>query len=90
MSASKTKVNSTLGNPSELEATLSFEQAFGELENIVAQMESGQMQLEASLAAYTRGNQLLAFCQQCLADVEQQVKVLNERQQLVPFNDNHD
>lgn len=90
MPASKTKVNSALDDQGKLEQTLSFEQAFCELENIVAQMESGQMQLEASLAAYTRGNQLLAFCQQCLADVEQQVKVLNERQQLVPFNDNND
>jgi exodeoxyribonuclease VII small subunit len=49
-------------------------------------MESGQMSLEDSLTAYKRGNTLLEFCQKSLADVEQQVKILNERQQLAPFN----
>ncbi|MGB2832288.1 MAG: exodeoxyribonuclease VII small subunit [Methylotenera sp.] len=62
-----------------------FEQAFAELENIVAQMESEQMSLEASLAAYQRGNTLLQFCQKSLADVEQQVQILNERNQLTTF-----
>lgn len=90
MSASKTKSNTVASDEGTLESTLSFEQAFSELENIVAQMESGQMPLEASLEAYKRGNSLLTFCQQSLADVEQQVKILNERQQLVTFNENND
>ncbi len=63
----------------------SYEQAFNELENIVSQMEAGQMSLEASLAAYQHGNALLAFCQKSLADVAQQVQLLNERNQLAPF-----
>lgn len=88
MSASKTKSNTIAENKDGFEATLSFEQAFSELESIVAQMESGQMQLETSLEAYKRGNVLLALCQQSLADVEQQVKILNERQQLASFNTN--
>lgn len=88
MPASKTKTNTTASDKGLLEPTLSFEQAFAELESIVAQMESEQMQLDASLEAYKRGNLLLAFCQQSLADVEQQVKVLNEQQQLAPFNTN--
>lgn len=62
-----------------------FEQAFAELETIVTQMESSQMSLEASLAAYQRGNVLLQFCQQSLAEVEQQVQFLNERNQLAPL-----
>lgn len=62
-----------------------FEQAYRELENIVAQMESGQMNLETSLAAYKRGNTLLEYCQKSLADVEQQVQILNERNQLAAF-----
>ncbi|TFW73350.1 exodeoxyribonuclease VII small subunit [Methylotenera oryzisoli] len=88
MPASKAKTSTKTGDKDTLEPTLSFEQAFAELEGIVAQMESGQMPLEASLEAYKRGNLLLGFCQQSLADVEQQVKVLNERQQLAPFNTN--
>jgi len=88
MPASKTKTSTTVSDKDKLEPALSFEQAFAELEGIVAQMESGQMQLETSLDAYKRGNLLLTFCQKSLADVEQQVKVLNERQQLAPFNTN--
>lgn len=88
MPASKTKTNTSSNDNDSLGTALSFEEAFAELETIVAQMESGQMLLEASLDAYKRGNLLLGFCQQSLADVEQQVKILNERQQLSPFNTN--
>ncbi|MEO6118688.1 MAG: exodeoxyribonuclease VII small subunit [Methylotenera sp.] len=76
---SKTTANSTS------ETQQNFEQAFAELESIVAQMESGQMPLEASLAAYKRGNALLQFCQKSLANVEQQVQMLNDKNQLTPF-----
>ncbi|PKO47627.1 MAG: exodeoxyribonuclease VII small subunit [Betaproteobacteria bacterium HGW-Betaproteobacteria-22] len=88
MSASTPTKNSAPPTPSDSMpvADMSFEQAFGELEKIVAQMESSQMPLEASLAAYQRGSTLLAFCQKSLADVEQQVSLLNDRQQLVPYN----
>ena len=86
MSASKTQTTSTADNLAPDQSTLNYEQAFSELEQIVEQMESGQMPLEASLAAYKRGNQLLEFCQKSLADVEQQIKILNEHQQLAPFN----
>lgn len=82
MSASNTKIAS--------ETPKNFEQAFAELESIVAQMESGQMPLEASLAAYQRGNLLLQFCQKSLADVEQQVLILNERNQLAQFKPEND
>jgi exodeoxyribonuclease VII small subunit len=54
----------------------SFEAALAELEGLVAAMEGGQMTLEASLAAYRRGAELLKHCQAFLQDAEQQVKVL--------------
>lgn len=40
-------------------------------------MESGALSLEESLAAYRRGASLVAFCQQQLERVEQQVRVLD-------------
>jgi exodeoxyribonuclease VII small subunit len=86
MPASKTKPSTTSDAINALEPTKSYEQAFKELEQIVAQMESGQMSLEESLAAYKRGNLLLAHCQKSLSEVEQQVKILNEHQQLATFN----
>ncbi|WP_137719869.1 exodeoxyribonuclease VII small subunit [Methylobacillus flagellatus] len=67
-------------------AAPTFESAMAELERLVAQMESGQLPLEQSLTAYKRGAELLGFCQQALAEVEQQVRVLNEANQLSPFN----
>jgi exodeoxyribonuclease VII small subunit len=90
MSASKTKTTVATDPLSGLDSTNSYEQAFKELEQIVAHMESGQMSLEDSLAAYKRGNLLLQHCQKSLAEVEQQVKILNERQQLIPFNTTND
>jgi exodeoxyribonuclease VII small subunit len=56
----------------------SFEAALAELEAIVATMESGQLPLKESLAAYQRGALLLQFCQQTLKDAEQQVQVLEK------------
>lgn len=65
-----------------------YESALAELEAIVADMESGQLPLEASLAAYKRGAELLQYCRQQLADAEQQVKIL-ENGSLKPFNTEH-
>lgn len=61
-----------------------YESALAELEAIVAEMESGQLPLEASLTAYKRGAVLLQYCRQQLADAEQQVKIL-ENGTLIPF-----
>ena len=44
----------------------------------VASMEGGQLPLQASLAAYKRGAELLAYCQTALKDAEQQVLVLEK------------
>lgn len=90
MSATTTKKTSKSTAEVDSQLPQNFEQAYAELESIVAQMESGQMQLEASLTAYTRGNVLLQFCQKSLADVEQQVQILNDKNQLVTFKPEHD
>ncbi len=56
--------------------TQTFESALAELEKIVASMEAGQLPLEQSLTAYKRGAELLKYCQSALAEVQQQVKIL--------------
>lgn len=73
-----------------IELPKNFEQAYAELESIVAQMDASQLPLEASLAAYQRGSFLLEFCQKSLAEVEQQVQILNERNQLTSFKPQND
>lgn len=67
-----------------------FELALSELESIVSQMETGQLPLEQSMAAYKRGAELLQFCQKMLADVEQQVRILNESNALQPYSNADD
>jgi exodeoxyribonuclease VII small subunit len=62
-----------------------FEAALTELESIISRMESGQLPLHQSLSAYKRGTELLAFCQKALTDVEQQIRILNDANQLQPF-----
>ena len=57
---------------------VSYEAALQELEQLVSQLESGQMPLEQLLTGYQRGAQLLAFCRDKLAAVEEQIKVLDE------------
>jgi exodeoxyribonuclease VII small subunit len=63
----------------------SFEQAMAELAQLVTQMESGQLPLEASVAAYARGSELVRYCAAQLEKVESQVKVL-EGEMLKPFS----
>lgn len=55
-----------------------YEAALTELEQIVADMESGKLALEDSLVAYKRGAELLAFCRGRLEDAQQQVRVLED------------
>lgn len=55
-----------------------FETALRELEQLVRDMEQGELTLEQSLAAYKRGMELSAYCQQTLEAAEQQVKVLED------------
>lgn len=64
----------------------SFEEAMAELAALVTQMESGQLPLEASVAAYARGSELVKYCAGQLDKVESQVKIL-EGDMLKPFSD---
>ena len=66
------------------EQPVSFEEAMAELEQLVSQMEDGSLSLEASVAAYKRGSELVKYCTGQLDKVESQVKVL-EGEMLKPF-----
>jgi len=61
-------------------ADLKFETALAELEDIVASMEGGKLELEASIAAYKRGMELMKHCQSQLTDAEAQIRVLENGQ----------
>lgn len=59
-----------------------FEAALADLSEIVRRMEENQLPLEDSLAAYKRGVELLQYCQKSLQDAEQQVRILDEQNNL--------
>ncbi len=60
------------------ELNVSFEQAYKELESIVAQLEQGELPLEQSLALHARGQKLAAVCNKTLEEAELKVKVIGD------------
>lgn len=59
--------------------SLDLEASLSELEAIVAQMETGELTLEQSLAAFEQGIKLTRDCQARLQQAEQQVQMLIEQ-----------
>ncbi|EDM26475.1 hypothetical protein LNTAR_05854 [Lentisphaera araneosa HTCC2155] len=53
-----------------------FEEALGELEKIVQEMEQGELSLEDSFKKFEKGSDLAKVCSAKLAEVEKKVKVL--------------
>ena len=58
-----------------------FEQSMQSLEDLVARMETGEMTLEESLAAYERGVGLYRRCQAALEQAELRVRLLTDPDQ---------
>jgi len=58
------------------ENKLSFEEAYKQLSDLVKKMESGEMQLADSVAAYEQGIKLKAYCEQMLKEAELKIETL--------------
>ena len=56
-----------------------FETALAELEQLVEEMEGGELTLEESLRRFERGIELTRGCQKALRAAEQKVKILLEK-----------
>lgn len=61
--------------PDEI-ASMGYEEAIAELEGLIERIEQGETGLEASIAEYRRGVQLLRRCEAVLAVAEAQVREL--------------
>jgi exodeoxyribonuclease VII small subunit len=57
-------------------AAKSFEEAMKRLEEIVQQMENGELSLEKSLKIFEEGMNLVGFCSKKLDEAEQKVSLL--------------
>jgi exodeoxyribonuclease VII small subunit len=68
---------------------VSFEASLEELEKVVKELESGDLQLDRSLELFSRGMQLSDVCRKQLEDAETRVEMLVRREgsyQPEPFN----
>ncbi|GLX82549.1 exodeoxyribonuclease VII small subunit [Thalassotalea eurytherma] len=67
---------------------LSFEESINELNDIVEQLETGELSLEASMELFERGLKLSKSSQTKLSAAEQKINVLiqEHEQQPVPFD----
>ncbi|GAW85200.1 exodeoxyribonuclease VII small subunit [Bathymodiolus platifrons methanotrophic gill symbiont] len=75
--------------PRKKSATL-FEDSLKGLEEIVEQLEQGDISLEESLKSFEQGVNLTRTCQKALQEAEQKVQILlekNGQQTLESFND---
>ncbi len=57
---------------------LTFEEALEKLESIVEKLESGEITLDDSIAAFEEGQKLVEFCLKQLQTAEQKVKKLSK------------
>ena len=55
---------------------LDLEKAMGELEDVVEQLETGELTLDKSLKQFEKGVRLSRECQTALAEAEQKVQIL--------------
>ena len=53
-----------------------FEEAIADLEQVVEQLESGDLSLEDALAAFEKGVGLVRYCNLKLSEVEKKVELL--------------
>jgi exodeoxyribonuclease VII small subunit len=58
------------------ESNKKFESAMEELESIIEQLESGDLSLDDSLAAFEKGVGLVKYCNQKLSEVESKIELL--------------
>ncbi len=61
----------------------SFEQELTRLHDIVAQLESGELSLEGTIAAFQQGSDLVTRCQRLIADAELRITKLAESPEAV-------
>ena len=65
-------------NDTQHDAEEDFETAVIKLESIISEIEEGKVSLEDSIKKYQDGMKLITQCQKKLAEVEQQIKILDQ------------
>ncbi|MHC4792328.1 MAG: exodeoxyribonuclease VII small subunit [Planctomycetota bacterium] len=60
---------------------LNFEQAIGELTNIVSRIEKGEIALQDSLQQYERGMALIKHCRTILQKAEKRIEKISRKEE---------
>jgi exodeoxyribonuclease VII small subunit len=60
--------------PPSVSLDLSYEEAFRQLEEILARLEGGDLPLEESLTLFEKGSALVTFCSRKLEEAELRVR----------------
>ena len=71
-------LNRLIYMPKKKSTTL-FEDSLAEIEQLVGQLEQGDISLEESLKSFERGVALTRICQKALQEAEQKVHILIEK-----------
>ncbi len=72
---------------------MKFEESLKELEEIVAKMEQGNLTIDESIAAFTKGIELCKDCEKALNDAKGKITILQkemEKTSEVPFEVTND
>lgn len=68
------------------EKEVKFEEKMKELENIINELETGEVDLDSSIEKYTRAMKLVSECDEKLKNIEEQVnKIVKEDGSLEDF-----
>ena len=62
------------------EKAITFEEAMGQLEQIIQQLESGDVALEKAIELFQKGTELSKICSDKLAQIEGKMEVLVEKE----------
>jgi len=69
------------------ESTANFESSLKELEQIVRELESGDINLDESLKKFEQGIQLYKNCRSTLERAEKKIKILSDSLKEIDYRD---
>lgn len=73
-----------MANP---QSTSTFESSLKELENIVRELESGEVNLDESLKKFEQGIELYKKCRSTLEGAEKKIKILSDSLRELEYKD---
>jgi exodeoxyribonuclease VII small subunit len=70
-----------------LDASLTYEQALGQLDATLRSLEEGKLSLEEAIAAVARGREYLQLCERKLEEARQRIESLPVKEEPLPEDD---